>query len=68
VRARLPRLPDRHPGQHRRQRRRDRAPTCGWASGRSKRRITVTSQAPLLDTSNAIKQTTITKAELDALP
>ena len=30
--------------------------------------ITVTSQAPLLDTSNAIKQTTITKAELDALP
>ena len=30
--------------------------------------IIVTSQAPLLDTSNAIKQTTITKAELDALP
>ena len=30
--------------------------------------ITVTTQVPLLDTTNAGKQTTITKAELDALP
>ena len=47
---------------------RPRAPTCGSRSAAMAEGVTVTGEAPLLDTTSALKQTVITRKELEALP